>query len=227
MLARVKTPPRSASNQAPPHAAESNDRRGHWEHVFEEKNEAEVSWYQERPATSLDFIARTGARPNAKIVDVGGGASRLVDGLLDAGYQDVAVLDIAAAALTTARERLAERADRVQWIVSDVTQWQPEATFDVWHDRAVFHFMVRPEDRDAYLRTMRRALKPGGHTIIASFASNGPEKCSGLPVQRYEPETLAKVLGDDFRRAESMHEEHVTPAGKVQAFQYTLFERIR
>lgn len=204
-----------------------DERRAHWEHVFDAKNEAEVSWFQERPTTSLDFIGRTGAGRRSKIVDVGGGASRLVDALLDAGHQDVTVLDIAAAALEKVQARLGERGQRVEWIVSDVAQWHPEPAFDVWHDRAVFHFMVQAEDREGYLRALRRALKPGGHAILASFASNGPERCSGLPVQRYEPETLAKVLGDDFRRLESTHEEHVTPGGKVQAFQYTMFERTR
>ncbi|AKV04463.1 hypothetical protein AKJ09_11126 [Labilithrix luteola] len=230
----MKPPSSPSPNQAPAFAAVLDDshphpdeRRAHWEKVFGEKDEAEVSWFQTRPAMSLDFIRRTGANPSAKIVDVGGGASRLVDELIDAGYADIVVVDIAAAALAKARARLAERTGRVQWVVSDIAQWQPEAAFDVWHDRAVFHFMVQPEDRDAYLTTMRRALKRGGHAIIATFGSNGPERCSGLVVQRYEPETLEAVLGPDFRRIESMHEEHVTPAGKVQAFQFSLFERVQ
>ena len=202
-------------------------RREHWETVFREKEEGEVSWFQERPKTSLDLIARTGLDGSAKIVDVGGGASRLVDGLLDAGYSDVVVVDIAEAALAKARERLGERAERVRWIARDLLQWIPDTTFDVWHDRAVFHFMVRPEDRAVYLANMRRAVKPGGHVIIATFAKNGPEKCSGLPVQRYEPDELAAQLGSEFRLVESMHEEHATPAGKMQAFQFSRFQRGR
>ena len=204
---------------------ERDAKREHWESVFREKQESEVSWFQERPSTSLDLIARTGVARNAKIVDVGGGASRLVDALLDVGYQDVAVVDIAGAALAKSRTRLAERAGRVRWVTSDIVEWTPDEVFDVWHDRAVFHFMVRPDDRDAYLATMRRALKRDGHAIVATFAADGPEQCSGLPVQRYEPEALEALFGQEFRLAECVREEHVTPAGKVQAFQFSRFER--
>lgn len=201
--------------------------REHWDEVFGEKREDEVSWFQERPGMSLDLIARTGVTKSATIVDVGAGASRLVDELLDAGYRELVIVDLAAAALAQARARLGARASSVQWLVRDVTQWAPEALFDVWHDRAVFHFMAQPENRAAYLATLRRALKVGGHAIIATFASDGPERCSGLPVVRYEPEALAAVLGADFRRISSVREAHVTPAGKVQSFQYSHFERVR
>jgi len=200
-------------------------RRDHWEAVFREKSEDEVSWFQQRPSTSLAMIAKTGADKSARIVDVGGGASRLVDALLDEGYRNVAVLDVASSALARARERLGGRADRVQWVVSDLLVWSPDTTLDVWHDRAVFHFMTRPEERAGYLATMRRALAPGGHAIIATFATNGPEKCSGLPVRRYDPEGLAAELGAEFRLIESASEEHPTPAGKMQAFQYSRFRR--
>ncbi|MBX3234273.1 MAG: class I SAM-dependent methyltransferase [Labilithrix sp.] len=198
------------------------ERREHWEKVFREKAEDDVSWFQERPRTSLELIARTGAGRSAKIVDVGGGASRLVDGLLEVGHRDVTVVDISEAALARSRARVAER---VRWIVSDVLRWTPEVVFDVWHDRAVFHFMVRPEDREVYRATMLRALARGGHAIVATFAASGPERCSGLPVQRYEPEELAAELGPELRLVESLHEEHVTPAGKVQAFQFSRFRR--
>jgi ubiquinone/menaquinone biosynthesis C-methylase UbiE len=151
----------------------------------------------------------------------------LVDGLLDAGYSDLVVVDIAEAALAKARERLGPRARHVRWIASDLLQWTPDAMFDIWHDRAVFHFMVRSEDRTAYLANMRRAVKRGGHVIIATFAANGPEKCSGLPIQRYEPDELAAQLGAEFRLVESLHEEHTTPGGKLQAFQYSRFQRVR
>lgn len=200
-------------------------RRQHWETVYREKREDEVSWFQERPGRSLELIERTGLPRDAKIVDVGGGASRLVDALLDAGYSDLAVVDIAEAALARTRARLGARADRVRWIASDLTSWTPDAMFDLWHDRAVFHFMVTPEDRSAYLANLRRAVKPGGHVILATFAANGPERCSGLPVQRYEPAELAAVLGEELRLVESIREEHPTPAGRVQAFQYSRFQR--
>jgi len=207
------------------HRESPDARRDHWEKVYRERREDEVSWFQDRPRTSLSLIARTGLDRSARIVDVGGGASRLVDALVDDDHRNVTVLDVAAAALAKGRGRLGDRADGVKWVVSDVLVWMPDTTFDVWHDRAVFHFMTRPEDRAAYLGTMRRALEPGGHAIIATFATNGPEKCSGLPVQRYEPEDLAAELGPAFRLVESLREEHTTPAGKMQAFQYSRFQR--
>lgn len=199
----------------------------HWESVYTEKEEAAVSWFQQRPTIPLQLIASTGVERGARIVDIGGGASRLVDALLDAGYHELTVLDIASAALAKSRERLGARAESVRWIASDLKSWTPESSYDVWHDRAVFHFMVTPEDRAAYLSVLKLALRYGGHAIIATFASNGPERCSGLPIQRYEPAELAEMLGSDFSLAEEMREEHLTPAKKVQAFQYSRFLRTR
>lgn len=203
----------------------SDSTREHWNKVYGEKREDEVSWFQVRPDASLDLIARTRVDPNAKIVEVGGGASRLVDALLDAGYRDVLVVDIAAPALTQAKARLGSSASRVKWLTSDVTRWEPDAPFDVWHDRAVFHFMVNPEERKAYRETMLRAVKRGGNVIIGTFASDGPERCSGLPVRRYEPNTIAAELGPDLELVESVREDHVTPGGKVQRFQFSRFVR--
>jgi SAM-dependent methyltransferase len=213
-------------NEHPIHL-ELDRQRDHWERIYSEKREDEVSWFQAQPSTSLGLIARTGAGPSARIVDVGGGASRLVDALLDAGYQELVVVDIAAAALDRARKRLAASASRVTWVTSDVAGWDPGAPFDVWHDRAVFHFMVTPEERRAYRATLLRALRPGGHAIIGTFASDGPERCSALPVRRYEPEALADELGAELRFVESVREQHVTPAGKVQSFQFSRFVRVR
>jgi SAM-dependent methyltransferase len=200
--------------------------REHWESVYGAKAEDEVSWFQAHPGTSLLLVGRAGVGPEARIVDVGGGASRLVDALLEAGFRNLTVLDVAEGALAKARARLGERAAAVAWIAGDVRSWEPGAPFDLWHDRAVFHFMVRPEDRRAYRETMRRALRSGGHAIIGTFASDGPERCSGLPVQRYEPETLAAELGAEFRHVECVREGHVTPAGKVQRFQFSRFVRV-
>jgi trans-aconitate methyltransferase len=199
--------------------------RQHWERIYGEKADDEVSWHQARPATSLRLIANAGPGAGARIVDVGGGASRLVDALLDTGFQHVTVLDLAEAALDKAKRRVGRRASSVAWVQADVTCWAPEAAFDVWHDRAVFHFMVRPEDREAYRGTLRRALRPGGQAIIATFAPDGPERCSGLPVARYDPEALAAELGDGFRLVESCREDHVTPSGKVQRFQFSRLVR--
>jgi SAM-dependent methyltransferase len=216
----------SSSTLAEPQAqTRSPPLRDHWETVYQQKREDEVSWYQVRPATSLELLARTGVGRDARIVDLGGGASCLVDALLDSGFQHVTVVDIAAAALERARRRLGARASSVTWVPSDVAAWTPDTAFDVWHDRAVFHFMVRPGDRNAYIGTLRRALRPGGHAVIGTFASDGPERCSGLPVQRYEPETLAAELGTDFRLVDSAREEHVTPGGNIQRFQFSRFVR--
>lgn len=199
--------------------------REHWDGIYAAKAEDEVSWFQARPGPSLELVARTGAGRGARIVDVGGGASRLVDALLDEGYERVAVLDVADAALARARSRLGARASRVAWIAADVRTWAPDGPYDVWHDRAAFHFMARPEDRAAYRATLLRAVPVGGHVIVATFASDGPERCSGLPVVRWEPDALATELGPSFRLAESLREDHVTPAGKVQRFQYSRLVR--
>jgi cysteine desulfurase len=212
-----------ASRAADPQRRSS---REHWQKVYQQKAEDEVPWHQARPVTSLNLISGTGVRRDARIVDVGGGASRLVDALLEAGFERITVVDIATAALDRAKRRLESRASTVEWVSDDVTAWKPQDIFDVWHDRAVFHFMVRPEDRDAYRATLRGALRSGGHAIIGTFASDGPERCSGLPVVRYEPEALAAQLGADFRFIESVREDHVTPAGKVQRFQFSRFVRV-
>ena len=199
--------------------------RAHWDAVYATKAPHEVSWYQARPETSLGLIARAKNSLQARIIDVGGGASRLVDLLLDAGYQQPTVLDLSSVALEKARARLGDRAPLASWIVEDVTTWEPAGQFDIWHDRAVFHFLVNPEHRRGYVAAMTAALPPGGQAILGTFASDGPERCSGLPVARYEPETLAAELGARFHLVESLHEEHLTPAGKVQHFQFSRFVR--
>jgi SAM-dependent methyltransferase len=201
-----------------------DQRQAHWDSVYATRDPDEVSWYQARPGLSLEFIGRTGKGRDAHIIDVGGGASRLVDALLDDGFQRVTVLDISPEALARARDRLGDRGRLVTWIAADVSRWTP-TPFDIWHDRAVFHFLVDLEDRVAYRRSMAAALPLGGQAIIGTFASDGPERCSGLPVARYEPETLGAELGPGFRLVESTHEDHRTPAGKVQRFQFSRFVR--
>jgi SAM-dependent methyltransferase len=200
-------------------------RQAHWDSVYSTKAPDEVSWHQARPGVSLELIERTGKGRDARIIDVGGGASRLVDALLDEGFERVTVLDISPEALARARERLGDRARRVTWETADVSRWKSPATYDIWHDRAVFHFLVEPEDRRSYREAMAAALPRGGQAIIGTFASDGPERCSGLPVARYEPETLAAELGPGFRLVESTHEDHRTPTGKVQRFQFSRFVR--
>lgn len=201
-------------------------REQHWQEVYSTKGEDEVSWFQDRPQTSLDLIAQTGLTPDASLIDIGGGASRLVDALLAADWRDIAVLDIAGAALAKARERLGPQGAGVDWIVADITQWRPQRRYDLWHDRAVFHFLTDAADRAAYKAALRAAVAPGGHVVIGSFAPDGPERCSGLPVQRYSPDSLQAELGPDFVLQQALQEEHHTPAGRLQHFQFSRFRRL-
>jgi SAM-dependent methyltransferase len=202
------------------------DRQAHWQRVFMTKEADALSWYQSFPEISLRLIARAGAGPSSRLIDVGGGDSLLVDTLLSKGFADVTVLDISPAALERARQRLGEKGHKVRWIEADITAWTPEETWDVWHDRAVFHFLTAPEDRAAYRERLNAALKPGGQAILATFAADGPEKCSGLPVVRYEPLTLAAELGPGLKLAETQRQVHTTPSGKAQNFLYCRFERV-
>jgi 2-polyprenyl-3-methyl-5-hydroxy-6-metoxy-1,4-benzoquinol methylase len=201
------------------------NRKAHWETVYTTKDENEVSWFQENPAPSLELIDLVPPTPESAIVDIGGGASRLVDKLVVRGFSRVTVLDISEAALEAAKARLGERASQVQWIVADVTKWCPTQTFDVWHDRAAFHFLVDPVDRSAYVTRLKQAIKPGGHVIIGTFAIDGPEKCSGLPVNRYDAASLAKELGEGFELMESRRQDHSTPWKSAQRFQFCIFRR--
>jgi SAM-dependent methyltransferase len=198
-------------------------RRDHWEHIYRSTSVSDVSWYQITPAISLDLIRRVAPERDAPIIDVGGGASTLVDGLLDDGYRSVTVLDLAGAALEIARRRLGERAARVTWIESDVlTAPLSGQGYAVWHDRAVFHFLTDPRDRERYVAKAYDAVRPNGHVIVASFAPDGPTRCSGLDVVRYSPETMHAQFGPAFRLLESVGEEHRTPSGATQAFVYCL-----
>lgn len=197
------------------------DQQQHWEAVYSTKSSDAVSWYQPHADRSLRLIQATGLGPLAKVIDVGGGASTLVDDLLAHGYQDVTVMDLSAAALAVARARQAPMEARVQWRVADVTTAAlPAHTFDVWHDRAVFHFLTRAEDRQAYVAQVLRSVKPGGHVIVATFADDGPLQCSGLPVMRYAPEALHAEFGQPFTLVAHQREAHTTPFGTVQQFVY-------
>jgi len=204
------------------------DSRAHWESVYQAKRAEEVSWFQREPALSRELIERVAPDRSSRIVDVGGGASRLADVLLAAGYHAITVLDIADGALAQAGVQLGERASQIAWIVGDVrTIALPAAAFDVWHDRAVFHFLTDPRDRAAYGGQLRRAVRPGGHAIVATFAEDGPEKCSGLPVVRYSAEALQREFGDALPLVESRRELHTTPSGGSQAFIYCTFRSTR
>jgi SAM-dependent methyltransferase len=200
-------------------------RQDHWEQVYTSKGETGVSWFQDNPAPSLELIEQARRGSDTGIIDIGGGASRLADGLLARGFRRLTVLDISSAALDLAALRLGRRASEVQWIVADVTQWHPSRRFDVWHDRAAFHFLVDPVDRAAYVARLRSALVPGGHAIIATFAADGPDTCSGLPVLRYDAATLATELGAEFTLVDSRPHDHVTPGNSSQRFQFSVFRR--
>jgi SAM-dependent methyltransferase len=200
-------------------------RQAHWEGVYTKKGENEVSWFQENLAPSLELIAQVGATPASAIIDIGGGASRLVDNLIDRDFEDVAVLDLSEAALEAAKARLGGRAARVHWIAADATVWEPAKVYDVWHDRAAFHFLTEDRGRAAYVIRMERALKVGAHAIIATFALDGPERCSGLPVVRYDPLSLGQALGRAFRLVDSRQHTHATPWGSDQSFQFSVFRR--
>ena len=203
------------------------DPKAHWEQVYAERSPLEVSWYQREPALSLELVRRSGVATDQPIIDVGGGASTLVDSLLRGGYQRVAVLDISARALAHARARLGPAADRVEWYESDVTVFTPPHRFALWHDRAVFHFLTEESARRRYLRSLEQALLPDGQAIIAAFGIGGPTKCSGLDVVQYDTASLEAALGDSFRLVETIDETHLTPRGDTQRFGYYRFERTR
>lgn len=201
------------------------DAKTHWQDVYGSKATTAVSWYQETPAPSLDLLRLAGATPATGIIDVGGGASILADALLALGYGDLSVLDISQAALEAAQARLGAGAGKVDWIVADVTQWHPARSYDIWHDRAAFHFLVEEESRVAYVERLHSALRVGGHAIIGTFAPDGPEKCSGLPVQRHDARSLAAALGAGFRLVDSRRHDHATPWGATQHFHFGTFRR--
>lgn len=194
--------------------------KSHWEAVYLRTSDDQVSWFQESATTSIKLINMLDLGPEARIVDVGGGASRLADGLLNAGYRNITVLDFAVPALAASKTRLGERASLIEWVEANVLQFVPEATWDVWHDRAVFHFLTSQKERDQYRTALCRSLKPGGHVIMATFGPRGPEQCSGLPVLRYDPAALAEALGSDFHVCHTELEQHTTPAGRQQEFLY-------
>lgn len=204
----------------------SIERHAHWENVYQTKGERDVSWFQESPNISLDLIRATGVDAGASIVDIGGGASRLVDALFDMEFKAITVLDLSEKALATSKARLGLRGAKINWVAADVTGWEPSQTYDIWHDRAAFHFLTDPKDRTAYSERVLRAVQPGGHVIIATFAPDGPERCSGLPVVRHDAASLGEMLGPAFTLVERRKHDHQTPMGTSQQFQFSRFRRL-
>ena len=201
-------------------------RKEHWEHVYQSKSPVDVSWYQGNPALSLRLISKADLAHDAAIIDVGGGASILVDNLLEAGYMDISVLDVSANALAHVKQRLAERAGEVRWIEEDVSRFKPSRQYDVWHDRAVFHFLTDKKDRVLYVSNLKKGLKQGGQLIIMAFATDGPVKCSGLEIVQYDSGKLMAELGSSFELLEEGYELHITPTGNQQKFAYFRLIRI-
>lgn len=198
----------------------------HWDAVYAKKGTAEVSWYEPRPEKSLELIRSAGIRSTDPIIDVGAGASFLVDELLAAGYGDLTVLDLSVSALDKLRNRLGASASSVTLVHQDVTAFRPARQYALWHDRAVFHFLVQREDRERYVNALRQGVRPGGHVLMATFGPAGPERCSGLPTVRYDAQTLAAELGAEFRLAESSLVAHQTPSDARQQFLYCRFDRL-
>ena len=202
------------------------ERKKHWGDVYQEKSPSEVSWYQKEPKLSLELIRCTNVASNEAIIDVGGGTSVLVDHLGKGGYTNLTVLDISENAIARAKKRLGDSAKSIEWIVSDITQFDAIQKFSLWHDRALFHFLTDPSDREIYVKALKNAIKPEGHLIIATFAIGGPEKCSGLEIVQYDSEKMIAELGDNFQLIEERKEVHITPANKEQKFVFFRFRKV-
>lgn len=199
--------------------------KDHWTRVYADKSPDAVSWFQEQPTPSLWALDAHGAEPSMALIDVGGGASNLVDALLERGWRDLTVLDLSATALEAAQSRLGPLAGEVQWETADITEWRPSRRYDVWHDRAVFHFLTRPQQRDRYREALTSGLAEGGLAIFATFALDGPELCSGLEVERYDADKLAAELGQSLSLIDTWKESHATPWGASQSFNWCVFRR--
>lgn len=201
----------------------NHQNKAHWETVYETKSPEQVSWTQEVPKTSLDFIASFGATKDSKIIDIGGGDSKLVDYLLDNGFENITVLDISANALDRAKNRLGDKAKKVNWVVSDITAFEPNTTYDIWHDRATFHFLTTAEQVEKYMDTAKKSVT--GFMTIGTFSENGPTKCSGLEIKQYSEQTLTNELQNGFDKIKCVTEDHITPFNTTQNFLFCSFKR--
>lgn len=195
----------------------------HWERIYETKNPGQVSWTQEVPKTSVNFIQSFGLAKTARIIDVGGGDSNLVDYLLDEGYNNITVLDISEKALEKAKSRLGNKAQKVNWVVSDITEFKPTTTYDIWHDRATFHFLTTTEQVLKYIETARNYVN--GYMTIGTFSTDGPKKCSGLDIRQYDEQTLTKELENGFDKLNCITEDHTTPFKTKQSFLFCSFKK--
>lgn len=202
------------------------DRKKHWNNIYQTKSLDEVSWYQQVPATSLDFVKQFKLTKSARIIDIGGGDSYLVDHLLSLGYQDITVLDISEQAIDKAKKRLGKRAKNVKWIISDAANFQPSEKYDFWHDRAAFHFLTDQKEIENYLNTLNKGVKPEGILVIGAFSEQGPENCSGINIKQYSEKTITDQLKNFFKKIKCIKVDHETPSGSIQNFLFCSFRRL-
>ncbi|MBI4144233.1 class I SAM-dependent methyltransferase [Candidatus Woesearchaeota archaeon] len=200
------------------------DAKKHWENIYQTKKSDEVSWFQEKPNTSLNLIAETCLDKYSRIIDIGAGDSRLVDALLTLGFKDITLLDVSSTALNRAKKRLGNKANGVKWVVSDLREFETNDRYDLWHDRAVLHFLTEKEDISRYAERVRRLLKPTGYLIVSTFSKNGPKRCSGLNIKQYSEDSMRKLFSD-FEHIKSFEEEHSTPWGASQIFIFSVFRK--
>ena len=205
---------------------DTRDSKAHWENIYRTKGEKEFSWFQEYPAVSLELIKSLQLPSDIKILDVGGGDSRLVDSLLLMGYKNISVLDISEKAILIAKERMGSNADKIDWIAGDITEYKTKTSFDLWHDRAAFHFLTEQDQIEKYLAVARRQIKRGGYLVIGTFSEKGPNKCSGLFIKQYSDFSLSTLFENGFRRINCKEEIHTTPSHGTQNFLFCSFQRI-
>lgn len=201
------------------------ETKDHWERIYETKVETEFGWFQEYPQTSIDFINLFNLSKDAKIIDIGGGDSHLVDALIELGYTNIYVLDISAKAIQRAKDRLGHRAQHVNWIISDITEFTPDVSFDFWHDRAAFHFLTTEEQISRYLTTVSKAIQPNGYLVLGTFSESGPKKCSGLEIKQYSAASMSHLFEQDFKRIKCIEENHATPFNTLQNFVFCSFQK--
>jgi 2-polyprenyl-3-methyl-5-hydroxy-6-metoxy-1,4-benzoquinol methylase len=201
-----------------------SEQQTHWQQIYEKKDPDQLTWYQPEATISLELIRQQKLSTESKLVDMGSGCSTLVDGLLASGLRHLTMVDLSSSALKCAQKRLGERSETIQWIAADATTWEPEEEYDLWHDRAVFHFLTTEGQREGYLKALRKGLKPGGRVVLSTFAVGGPEKCSGLPIVQYNAEKVRATFGEDFTLLLERTEEHPTPWGGHQSFAYFVLE---
>lgn len=201
------------------------NRKNHWENIYDTKAFEEASWYQSKPETSLEFIKHLNLNKDAAIIDIGGGDSFLVDFLLESGYGNLTVLDISEKAIQRAKKRLGEKAQKVKWIISDITEFAPDEKYNLWHDRAAFHFLINDEDIKKYTETAENSIQSGGFIFIGTFSENGPKKCSGIEIRQYSEESLSAIFENSFKKTESFKTNHKTPFDTIQNFVFCGFRK--